>query len=321
MVNTRFRGFAWATLAFTLAVIVWGAYVRASGSGAGCGSHWPTCNGDILPRPKTMETLVELAHRVTSAAVTIVVLVELVWAFLAFPKRHPVRGGAVASMILVLTEGAVGAAIVLLKYVEHDKSVGRALWMSIHLINTFFLIAALTCTAWWASGGAAARLRGRGHTLALIVGGAIGMLTVGVSGAITALGDTLFAATSLARGLADDLSPAAHFLQQLRVIHPIAAVLVAGFLFYVRSAIAAGAATPAARRLSFTLATLLVAQLLLGLVNLVLLAPVAMQLLHLLFADLVWITFTLLAAEALGESAARVAVASPHLDGATIVQR
>ncbi|MEP7125919.1 MAG: COX15/CtaA family protein [Byssovorax sp.] len=309
MVNTRFRGFAWATLAFTLAVILWGAYVRASGSGAGCGSHWPTCNGDILPRPKTIQTVVELAHRVTSGAITLVVFAELVWAFVAFPRRHPVRAGAVASMILVLTEGAVGAAIVLLQYVEHDKSAGRALWMSIHLINTFFLIAALTCTAWWASGGAAIRARGRGLTLNLIVVGAIGLLTIGVSGAITALGDTLFAATSLARGLADDLSPAAHFLQQLRVIHPIAAVLVAVFLLYARSAIAAARATPAARRLSFGLAALLVAQMLLGVVNLVLLAPVAMQLVHLLAADLVWITFVLLSAEALGESAERVPAA------------
>ena len=319
MLNTRFRAFAWATLAVTLAVILWGAYVRASGSGAGCGSHWPTCNGDILPRPKTIQTIVELAHRVTSAAITLVVFVELGWAFLAFPKRHPVRAGAVASTILVLTEGAVGAAIVLLKYVEHDKSAGRAVWMSIHLINTFFLIAALTCTAWWASGGAAIRARGRGRTLALVVGGAMGMLTVGVSGAITALGDTLFTASSLAGGLADDLSPAAHFLQQLRVIHPIAAVLVAVFLLYARSAIAAHRATPAARRLSFGLAALLVTQLLVGLVNLVLLAPVAMQLIHLLLADLVWITFTLLATEALGVTEARRAAANvPSAEAATL---
>lgn len=303
MVNTRFRAFAWATLALTLAVILWGAYVRASGSGAGCGSHWPTCNGEILPRPKTLATLVELLHRVTSGAITLVVVVEVFWAFLAFPKGHPVRGGATASMILMLTEGLVGAAIVLFEYVAHDKSVGRAAWMSLHLINTFFLIAALTCTAWWASGGASVRVRGRGRTFALVALGAIGMLAVGVSGAITALGDTLFTASSLARGLADDLSPAAHFLQQLRVIHPITAVLVAVFLLYARGAIAAHRATPAARRLSLGLAALLVTQLFVGVLNLVLLAPVAMQLIHLLMADLVWITFILLSAEALGESA------------------
>jgi cytochrome c oxidase assembly protein subunit 15 len=306
MANTRFRGFAWATLGFTLAVILWGAYVRASGSGAGCGSHWPTCNGEILPRPKTMATIVEFAHRVTSGAITLVVLVELFWAFLAFPKGHPVRSGATASMILILTEGLIGAAIVLFEYVAHDKSVGRAAWMSLHLINTFFLIAALTCTAWWASGGAAIRLRGRGRALGLIVAGAAGLLTIGISGAITALGDTLFTAPTLARGLADDLSPAAHFLQQLRVIHPIAAVLVAVFVLYARGAIASRRATGAAHRLSITLAALLVSQLLLGVLNLVLLAPVAMQIIHLLVADLVWIAFILLSAEALGEGAESV---------------
>ena len=305
MINTRFRAFAWATLGFTLLVILWGAYVRASGAGAGCGSHWPTCNGEVLPRARTMATIVEFTHRVTSGAITVVVLAEVVWAFLAFPRAHPVRSGAVASMVLMLTEGAVGAAIVLFEYVAHDKSVGRALWMSLHLINTFFLIAALTCTAWWGSVDAAIslRARGRGAALGLIIAGAAGLLVVGISGAITALGDTLFTAPTLARGLADDLSPAAHFLQQLRVIHPIAAVLVALFVLYARGAIAARRATPAARRLSLGLAALLVTQLLLGLVNLVLLAPIAMQIIHLLVADLVWITFTLLAAEALGESA------------------
>ncbi len=322
MINTRFRAYAWATLGFTLLVILWGAYVRASGAGAGCGSHWPTCNGEVLPRARTMATIVEFTHRVTSGAITLVVVAEVVWAFLAFPTRHPVRSGAVASMILMLTEGAVGAAIVLLEHVAHDKSVGRALWMSLHLINTFFLIAALTCTAWWASGGTSIRARGRGAALGLIIASAVGLLVVGISGAITALGDTLFTAPTLARGLADDLSPAAHFLQQLRVIHPIAAVLVALFVLYARGAIAARRATPAARRLSLGLAALLVSQLLLGLVNLVLLAPIAMQIIHLLVADLVWITFTLLAAEALGESTEPVpASVVPHIEGAAIAPR
>src|SRR6185503_2536478 len=112
--------------------------------------------------------------------------------------------------------------------------------------------------------------------------GALGTLVVGVSGAITALGDTLFAAPSLARGLADDLSPAAHFLQQLRVIHPIAAVLVAVFLLYARGAIAARRPKPAARRASLALGALIVAQLGLGFLNLALLAPVWMQMVHLL---------------------------------------
>src|SRR5579871_5151523 len=110
MTKERFRTFAWATLAFTLAVILWGAYVRASGSGAGCGSHWPTCHGEILPRSPSMKTLVELTHRITSGLSVVLVLIQVVWAFVVLPKRHPARAGAAVSMFFMLNEGAVGAA-------------------------------------------------------------------------------------------------------------------------------------------------------------------------------------------------------------------
>jgi heme a synthase len=315
--SAGFRRYAWASLAVTLAVILWGAYVRASGSGAGCGSHWPLCNGEVLPRPKTIQTVVELTHRLTSGVVTIAVLVEVVWAFLAFPKAHPVRRGATASMILMLTEGLVGAALVLFEHVAGDKSVARAAWMSLHLTNTFFLIAAMACTAFWASGGARVRLRGQGLVGGLVAAGAIGLVVTGISGAITALGDTLFTAPTLARGIADDLSPAAHFLQQLRVLHPAAAVTVALFLLWARSAIAARRPSPAVKRLSLALGGLVAAQIALGFLNLALLAPVAMQLVHLLVADLVWIAFVLLSAAALGEPAVegRIGVTGTPVQG------
>ncbi len=174
MTKERFRTFAWATLAVTLAVILWGAYVRASGSGAGCGSHWPTCNGEILPRPRTMQTIVELTHRLTSGLSGVLVLIQLGWAFVALPRRHPARAGAVASMILMVNEGAVGAALVLLEHVALDRSVARAVWTSLHLSNTFFLVGSLTATAYWASAGAP-RLRGQGLAGALLAVGATGL--------------------------------------------------------------------------------------------------------------------------------------------------
>jgi heme A synthase len=294
-----FHTFAWATLAVILAVILWGAYVRASGSGAGCGSHWPTCNGEVIPRPKTVATLIEFTHRATSGLSGLMVLVELAWALAVLPRRHPARAGAAASMFFMVTEAAVGAALVLFEHVAGDKSVARAAWMALHLVNTFFLVASIAATAWWASGGAPPRLRGQGRAGALLAAGALGLLVTGVSGAITALGDTLFAAPSLARGLADDLSPTAHFLQQLRVIHPAAAVLGATFLLYARGAIAAGRG-PEAKRWSRALGALLIAQLGLGALNFALLAPVWMQMVHLLVADLVWVAFVLLGASALG---------------------
>jgi heme A synthase len=304
MTRERFRTFAWATLAVTLAVILWGAYVRASGSGAGCGSHWPTCHGEIVPRAPSVATVIELTHRLTSGLSGVMVLALLVWAFAALPRRHPARAGAAVSMFFMINEGAVGAALVLLEHVALDRSVARAVWISLHLVNTFLLVAALACTAFFAGRvdpvgghGSAGQAGGYRAALTWLGLGALGLLFTGVSGAVTALGDTLFAAPSLARGIADDFSPTAHFLQQLRVVHPVAAMLTAVFLLYARSAIAAGRGAEA-ERWSRILAGLLVTQLLLGMVNFALRAPVTLQLVHLLVADLVWVAFVLLGAAA-----------------------
>lgn len=315
MTKARFQTLAWATLAVTLVVILWGAFVRATGSGAGCGSHWPTCNGEVIPRPKTLATVIEFTHRLTSGAVLLMVVLELVWAFRAFPKGHPARSGAAASTLLMVTEALIGAALVLFEYVAEDKSVGRAAWMSIHLVNTFFLVAAITLTAAFGAGAARLRFSDQGPVAALVVAGAVGTLIVGVSGAIAALGDTLFAAPSLARGLADDLSPAAHFLQQLRMLHPIAAVLVAVFLLYARAAVAARRPSTSVQRLGVLLAGLIGVQLGLGFLNLALLAPVWMQIVHLLVADLLWVTFVLFAAAALGERTASPLAPFPGTQG------
>ena len=287
----------------TLAVILWGAYVRASGSGAGCGSHWPTCQGEIVPHARSVATIIEYAHRATSGLSGLMVLVQLVWVRLALPRGHPARAGAAASMFFMITEGAVGAGLVLLEHVALDRSVSRAGWTSLHLVNTFFLVASVTCTAWWVSGGAAPRGGGHGRAGALLALGGFALVATGVSGAVTALGDTLFPSPSLAAGMAADFSPAAHFLQQLRVIHPIAAVLTAVFLLYARGPIAAGRGVGAAL-LSRGLAALLACQLVLGAVNFALRAPIAIQIVHLLLADLVWIAFVLLAAAVLGTEAA-----------------
>jgi heme A synthase len=302
MTQARFRTLAWTTLAVTVLVILWGALVRATDSGDGCGSNWPMCHGEVLPRPKTLEMLIELTHRVSSGGVLgVLILVEVAWAFRAFPRAHPVRSGAIATLVLMITESLLGAALVLLKHVGQDRSAGRAVWMAIHLTNTFSLIAALACTAFWAGSALAPRLRGQGKVGTLIGVGTLGTLVVGISGALTALGDTLFKPKTLMQGLSDDLAPAAHFLQQLRVLHPAAAVICAVFLLYARGAIAELRPGPEVKRWSLALAVTVIAQLALGFVNLALLAPVWMQIVHLLFADLVWIFFVLLAAAALGQ--------------------
>ena len=148
---------------------------------------------------------------------SVLVLVLVVWAFRSHPKGHPVRLGATLSMIFIITEALVGAGLVLFGWTADDQSVGRVISISVHLVNTFLLLAALTLTAWWASGGERIVLRGQGISVWLFAIGFLGVLILGVSGAITALGDTLFPAGSLSEGIAQDFAPTAHFLVRLRV--------------------------------------------------------------------------------------------------------
>jgi heme A synthase len=292
----RLARYSWLVLAFNLAVILWGAVVRATGSGAGCGSHWPLCNGEVVPRAPAIETLVEYSHRVTSGMALLLVVGLVVWAFRARPAGHPARRAAAVSLLLILAEAAVGAGLVLFELVAGDRSLARALFMAAHLVNTLFLLAALALTAHWASGGAPLRLRGRG-ALATAAGLALaGLLLVGTSGAIAALGDTLFPAASLAHALRQDVAPA-HVLLRLRLLHPVLAVGVGLGLLLL--AFQLDLSNPRAARYGRWTAALVAIQTLAGVVNVSLLAPVWLQLVHLLLADLLWISLVLLAGTAL----------------------
>ncbi len=301
--RSRFATFCWIALAYVLLVIVWGAYVRATGSGAGCGSHWPTCNGEVVPRAPSTKTLIEFSHRITSGLSAFVVLAQVIWSRSVYAPGHRVRRAAGWAGGFMILEVLIGAGIVLLKYVADDQSVGRAIWMGIHLISTFLLIAAMTFTAHYASGGRLARWRGQGNLgrLAALAIGAV--LLTGLSGAIAALGDTLFPAESLGTALAEDLSPTAHFLVRLRVGHPFIAVggafLVLGYraLVQARYEDRLGVA-----KWGLMLRLSVLGQLALGLVNVMLLAPVWLQLVHLLLADAVWISLLLFIASALAEA-------------------
>jgi len=293
---TKFAKYVWVVLGFNLFVILWGAYVRASGSGAGCGSHWPLCNGEIIPRSQQLETLIEFFHRMTSGAALILVLILLVWALRAYPKGHIVRKGAWLSALFIITEALVGAGLVLFEWVAYDDSIGRVISMSVHLVNTFLLIASLTLTAWWASGGEAVIIKGHGAAAWAIGIGLLGVIVLGVAGAITALGDTLFPAASLGEGIQQDFSPAAHTIVRLRVWHPIIAVIVGFYLIFVSGLTGMFSNSNKVKRFAGILIGLFVLQLFAGLVNLILLAPVWMQLVHLLLADLVWISLVLFAA-------------------------
>jgi heme A synthase len=296
----RFARFAWGLLVYDVGVVLWGAYVRATGSGAGCGKHWPLCNGEVLPRAPRVETLIELAHRISSGGALVLTASLAVWAWAAYPPRHLVRRGATAAAVFMGCEVAIGASLVLFELVARDASAKRALSVSLHLMNTFFLLASTALTAWWASGGAPVRLRRQG-ALAWTTGIPLAaMLLVGTSGAVTALGDTLFPSASLATGLARDFAPAAHLFVRLRALHPALAVLTAGMIVVAANITRVLRPARVVRTLSRAAASLAITQVAVGLLDMAMLAPVWLQLTHLMLAEAVWITLVLTAAAAMG---------------------
>lgn len=288
-------------LAYTVLVILWGAYVRVTGSGAGCADHWPLCNGQWVPRPERIETLIELTHRLTSALAGVGSVVLWFWARRVAPAGHGVRRAASAALVCMLLEGAVGAALVKLELVENDASVARAVVIGFHLANTFALLGAQALMVHFTGGGGPLRVRGSQGALGLLSAVVLTML-VGSSGAVTALGDTLFPAASLSEGMAQDLSPTAHFLVRLRVAHPLIAFGTAAFVAYIALALRQASDDPAVRRWCGVLISLFAIQVGFGLLNLWLLAPAALQILHLLMADAVWLALCALCAKSFAVS-------------------
>lgn len=291
--STRFTRYAWGVLAWNLLVVLWGAYVRASGSGAGCGNNWPLCNGEVIPQAQRVQTIVEFGHRASTGIAGIAIAALLAWALLRFQSGHRARKAAVASVVFLLVEIALGAGLVLLQYVDANASVGRAIYLSLHLVNTLLLLAALALTAWYSRENAQPFRRPSGVVIATLPAA----LLVSIAGAIAALGDTLFPATSLSEGIRQDFSGAAHFLLRLRIFHPALAVLGGAFFILVAVCTLRTKPQPPLRHIAFAVLILTVAQLCAGAINLALLAPVGMQIFHLLMADLVWIALVLLAVE------------------------
>src|SRR5829696_1701063 len=297
----RFAAYAWFVTALTLAVILWGAFVRASKSGDGCGAHWPLCNGSVLPDAAQAKTLVEFAHRATSGVAFLLVVGLCVWALHAFKRGHAVRAAAAASGLFIVTESLIGAGLVLLRLVGGNASVARAVYLSVHLVNTFLLVAALALTAWWAARGVAERPRLSEFFRGRVGLALLGSLALGVSGAVAALGATLFSEGGGSSVDVEGMSAAARLLFSLKNyrLHPALAVLVGAYLIYFALTRLKPSRDVWVRRWARSVLALVAAQFAAGLLNAALLAPVWLQIVHLLLADLLWLALVLLSAASL----------------------
>lgn len=269
---------AWCVLGWNVLVVLWGAFVRASGSGAGCGSHWPLCNGEVVPPSPTMSTIIEFTHRLTSGLALIGVAALVLWSWKLFPKGHLARKAAWVSLGFIIVEALLGAGLVLLAYVEKNASAGRALYLCAHLTNTLLLLAAIACCGWFAQHERWTRTR-----VPALLWVALGVvLCAGITGVVAALGDTIWPAVSLQEGMRQEFSQDAPLLLQLRLVHPVIASAAGVFLILAALLRFSG-------RTKVWLITLTAVQLAAGGLNVLLLAPVWMQMLHLALAVGVWI--------------------------------
>lgn len=284
MTAATFRRAAWCALAATVVVIVWGAVVRATGSGAGCGSHWPLCNGVVVPVAPAANTIIEFVHRISSGIAMVLSLGLMIAARRVFPAGHRARAWAVASFVFMLIEAAVGAGLVLLGLVENNTSALRAAYIAVHLTNTMLLVGAMTGMIWWAGRPEISTRIVRSRALTGVL---VAMIAVAATGAIVALGDTLFPAASLSQGLAADLDSTSHFLIRLRAFHPILAIAVALAIALTRRD--PTFTSPRGRSSRAPIVILLSVQLSLGALNLLTLAPLPVQMAHLLMSNLLWI--------------------------------
>ncbi|MDR3577381.1 MAG: COX15/CtaA family protein [Anaerolineaceae bacterium] len=299
--SRRFTTYAWILLAYNFAVILWGVYVRASGSGAGCGAHWPLCNGVVIPPTQKIQTLIEFIHRVSSGFTLVLAAGLVIWAWRAFPKRHLLRLSSAGVFVFTISEAIIGAALVLLELVDTNASIYQVISLVTHLINTFLLLACLSLTAWWATFGVPKKIQWVGKKSWLLLTGILGIILIGSTGAVTALGDTLFPSQSFSQGMLQDFSPAANFLIRLRIIHPILAVTIGFYVLGLALWLRRKYSIAPIRQIGTGLAGVVVLQLGLGAINVLLAAPIWMQLLHLFVSDQVWIGLVLLSGAVLSQ--------------------
>ena len=299
--SRAFVRYAWFLLAYTVAAVVWGVFLRATGSGDGCGAHWPLCDGVLIPSSGSpLKAYIESIHRMTSETLGLLVLAQLVWAYRLVGRKHPLFRANLGVLFFVGTEGWLGAKLVLLRMVAYSQAPERVYWFAGHSVNTFCLIGFIALTAWIASGNRL-RLRAQGPMLGLAIFSLVLMLGLCVTGSISALGDTLYPPENHLEVMQKALLPTANTVMKARPAHPYTAVVVAMLLCLAAGLFNHLRPSAQTRRYALGVWAMLGAQMMLGLVNVGLLAPIWMQLVHLLAADLLWIALVLLWASALAQ--------------------
>jgi heme o synthase len=288
-------------LFLTVSVIVFGAFVRASLSGDGCGTGWPMCENTIVPVGAQLKTYIEASHRISTEVLWLLVVGFMVWAYRLFPKGHAARKASLGAFIFTTVSGLIGAILVIFKLVTHDTSLARAITMPMHLLNTFALMASMALMVHFARGGRVPSFGGHGGLASSFKWTMGAFFALGMTGAVSAMGKTAYATK---------LASANTFMERVQMhVGSEASPILKGGLLHPLMAMAAGLLLLLTCRLAMDQRRgnehvenwgrwtiwLYVIQMGFGIMNLVASAPVWMQLTHLAIALGNWVALVMLA--------------------------
>ncbi len=312
--DPRFTKFALYILLFNLLVIVWGGLVSASGSGDGCGASWPLCQQIAASEGGiSIETIIEFSHRVTSGLALLGVAYMAFWARRLYPAKARARKFALYALIFMVVESLLGAGLVIFHWVDTNMSLARAFVQPIHLINTFLLMASIGLTYWYAAGNRLPNPARERKAVALLAIGLFGVVVVSSFGAIASLATTIFPSESFFEGVQKDFSRDVHYLIRLRIWHPFFAAIVGFYLMWLRNQWEKQFGEPLLNRALNVLIIIFWTQFAMGGLNAIWLAPLWLQLLHLLGAHLLWLSFVFTGAIIVGLLAPNAGISTPQL--------
>ena len=271
-----------AGLYLSILSILAGAFVRATGSGDGCGATWPTCKGRIIPSLSDTSELIEFSHRSVSGVLLIVTLI-IFTKTRKFQKNSLVRTVTNYLTFFVIFEALIGAVIVIFEWVGLNSSLPRIIAVPIHLVNTFGL---LGCYAilYKILDENIEEITSMFNKNFIFISSLF--LLSGATGSIAALADVLFPSASFIEGFLADFDRTSEVLTRLRILHPVVSSVLS-LVLYVYS-------TQINKKYNIRvkpLQTLIFVAVFLGFLNVLSNIILPLSILHLAIADFLWISY------------------------------
>lgn len=278
----KVESYAKAGLLLSIASILAGAFVRATGSGDGCGATWPTCKGKIIPALSDTSELIEFSHRSVSGVLLVVTLI-IFTKTRKFQKDSLVRTVTNYLTFFVIFEALIGAVIVIFEWVGLNSSLPRIIAVPIHLVNTFGLLGSYAIL-YKILQDDLQNIKNMFNKNFLLISSLF--LLSGATGSITALADVLFPSASFVEGFLADFDRTSEVLTRLRILHPIISSTLSIVLYVY--------ATGIRKKYNVSvkpLQTLILIAVFLGVINVLSNIVLPLSILHLAIADFLWISY------------------------------